>query len=94
MTQSLLRIEDLAVTFSTRRGPVEAVKGIDLDLAPGQTLGIVGESGSGKSVTAFAVTRLLDAAGRITAAASCSGARTSAAPRTRRCRPSTAPPFR
>ncbi|TDT99158.1 peptide/nickel transport system ATP-binding protein [Azorhizobium sp. AG788] len=66
MTQSLLRIEDLAVTFSTRRGPVEAVKGIDLDLAPGQTLGIVGESGSGKSVTAFAVTRLLDAAGRIT----------------------------
>ncbi len=66
MTRSLLRIEDLAVTFSTRRGPVEAVKGINLDLAPGQTLGIVGESGSGKSVTAFAVTRLLDAAGRIT----------------------------
>lgn len=66
MTPSLLRIEDLAVTFSTRRGPVEAVRGIDLDLAPGRTLGIVGESGSGKSVTAFAITRLLDPAGRIT----------------------------
>ncbi|GGF62849.1 ABC transporter ATP-binding protein [Azorhizobium oxalatiphilum] len=65
MTEPLLRIEDLAVTFSTRRGPVEAVKGIDLDLPAGRMLGIVGESGSGKSVTAFAVTRLLDAAGRI-----------------------------
>ena len=30
-------------------------------------LGLVGESGSGKSVTGFAITRLLDAAGRITA---------------------------
>ncbi len=62
----LLSVEDLHVVFSTRRGPVEAVRGIDFDLHAGQTLGIVGESGSGKSVTAFAITRLLDAAGRIT----------------------------
>ncbi len=40
-------------------------------------LGLVGESGSGKSVTGFAMTRLLDAAGRITAARSCFAGRTS-----------------
>jgi peptide/nickel transport system ATP-binding protein len=66
MTSSLLQIEDLHVTFSTRRGLVEAVRGITLQLGAGEMLGLVGESGSGKSVTGFAVTRLLDRAGRIT----------------------------
>ncbi len=63
----LLSVEDLHVAFSTRNGVVEAVRGVSLAVSPGETLGIVGESGSGKSVTAFAVTRLLDAAGRVTA---------------------------
>jgi peptide/nickel transport system ATP-binding protein len=63
--EPILQVEDLHVTFSTRRGPVEAVRGIGFSLMPGQTLGIVGESGSGKSVTAFAIASLLDAAGRI-----------------------------
>jgi ABC-type dipeptide/oligopeptide/nickel transport system ATPase component len=67
MTQSLLALSDLHVTFSTRRGPVEAVRGVTLSLGEGEMLGLVGESGSGKSVTGFAITRLLDAAGRITA---------------------------
>jgi len=62
----LLQIEDLHVTFSTRRGRVEAVRGITLSLPRGEMLGLVGESGSGKSVTGLAVTRLLDRAGRIT----------------------------
>jgi peptide/nickel transport system ATP-binding protein len=65
MIDPLLRVEDLHVTFSTRRGLVEAVRGITLQLAAGEMLGLVGESGSGKSVTGFAVTRLLDKAGRI-----------------------------
>jgi peptide/nickel transport system ATP-binding protein len=67
MIRSLLKVKDLHVTFSTRRGPVEAVRGVTLALAEGEMLGLVGESGSGKSVTGFAITRLLDAAGRVTA---------------------------
>lgn len=66
MTEPLLRIEDLHVTFSTRRGLVEAVRGVTLSLDQGEMLGLVGESGSGKSVTGFATTRLLDPAGRVT----------------------------
>jgi ABC-type glutathione transport system ATPase component len=67
MTEPLLRIEDLHVTFSTRRGLVEAVRGVTLSIDEGEMLGLVGESGSGKSVTGFATTRLLDTAGRVTA---------------------------
>ena len=67
MTPSLLALSDLHVTFSTRRGLVEAVRGVTLSLGEGEMLGLVGESGSGKSVTGFAITRLLDAAGRVTA---------------------------
>ncbi len=66
MTAKLLQVEDLHVAFATRRGVVQAVRGVSLDLDPGATLGVVGESGSGKSVTAYAVTRLLDRAGRVT----------------------------
>jgi len=65
VTPGLLRVEDLHVDFSTRHGTVAALHGIDLALDAGETLGIVGESGSGKSVTALAVMRLLDRAGRI-----------------------------
>jgi ABC-type glutathione transport system ATPase component len=67
MTRPLLEVEDLHVTFSTRRGLVEAVRGVTVSLGEGEMLGLVGESGSGKSVTGFAITGLLDAAGRITA---------------------------
>ncbi len=62
---SLLAVEDLRVSFGTRHGSVEALKGVSLALAAGETLGVVGESGSGKSVTALAIMRLLDRAGRI-----------------------------
>src|ERR1700716_1161915 len=67
MTQSLLALSDLHVTFSTRRGLVEAVRGVTLSGGAGEMRGLVGESGAGKSVTVFAITRLLDAAGRVTA---------------------------
>jgi peptide/nickel transport system ATP-binding protein len=62
---TLLKVEDLRVSFTTRNGVVDALHGVSFELQAGQTLGIVGESGSGKSVTSLAVMRLLDRAGRI-----------------------------
>jgi peptide/nickel transport system ATP-binding protein len=61
----LLAVRDLCVEFATRKGPVTAVRSVNLQVAKGETLGIVGESGSGKSVTSYAVMRILDRAGLI-----------------------------
>ncbi|MEM1161039.1 MAG: ABC transporter ATP-binding protein [Pseudomonadota bacterium] len=61
----MLSVRDLAVCFQTRRGQVDAVRGVSFDLAKGEILGIVGESGSGKSVTSYALMRILDAGGVI-----------------------------
>jgi oligopeptide/dipeptide ABC transporter ATP-binding protein len=49
------------ILFQRKVGQVHAVDGIDLEVYPGETLGLVGETGCGKSTTARLVTRLLDA---------------------------------
>ncbi|MDR1213291.1 MAG: ABC transporter ATP-binding protein [Propionibacteriaceae bacterium] len=55
----LLRVENLSVSFRTDGAPVQAVKAISYDVAPGETLAIVGESGSGKTVGCRAMVSLL-----------------------------------
>jgi len=67
MSPALLSVEGLRVGFRTADGGmVEAVRGVDFCVAPGEAVGIVGESGSGKSLSMLAVMRLLGAPARTT----------------------------
>jgi oligopeptide/dipeptide ABC transporter ATP-binding protein len=57
----LLSIRDLRVGLRRRGETSEIVRGVNLDVAPGEKLGIVGESGSGKTLTILSVLQLLPA---------------------------------
>ena len=61
LNQTILRVRNLSVSFTTNDGMVDAVKNINFDLRSGETLAIVGESGSGKSVSSNALMCLLPA---------------------------------
>jgi len=63
---NLLDVENLRVTFPTRQGEFEAVRGVSFTLGK-ERLGIVGESGSGKSLTGRAILRLIRPPGRVEA---------------------------
>jgi len=71
-TGAVLSVEGLSTRFQTGSRVYKAVGGVDLDLAPGERVGLVGESGSGKSVTALSLLRLVPTppgtitAGRVT----------------------------
>jgi peptide/nickel transport system ATP-binding protein len=62
---TLLRLENLRVSFSTAEGRSQPVDGVNLTIARGETLALVGESGCGKSLTSLAVLRLLPPPGQI-----------------------------
>jgi oligopeptide/dipeptide ABC transporter ATP-binding protein len=61
-----LEIRDFSVVYRTPGGDVRAVTDVNLDLHPGEVVGIAGESGSGKSTLAYATCRLLRAPAMIT----------------------------
>jgi peptide/nickel transport system ATP-binding protein len=67
VSDSVLEVKGLEVTYSTNRGDVRAVRGLDLSVRRGEILGIAGESGSGKSTLAVALLRLLKPPGKVTA---------------------------
>ena len=56
---SLLSLSNLRITFDTPRGQLAAVRGVDLEILAGESLGVVGESGSGKTVLSRASMGLL-----------------------------------
>lgn len=57
MSHPLLTVKDLHLNF--------ALRGVDFQIHPGETVGLIGESGSGKSLTAFAMMRLLPPSAQI-----------------------------
>ena len=65
MAEKVLELEDLAVSFDTPEGEVEAVRGVDLHVDAGEILCIVGESGCGKTVMCRSVMHLLPPIARI-----------------------------
>ncbi len=66
MSERILEVSDLHVSFDIDAGEVQAVRGVDFVIDKGETLAIVGESGSGKSVTTKAITKLFQGdSGRI-----------------------------
>ena len=66
MSEPLLSVRDLHVTYRSEAGDVPAVRGVSFDLAPGETLGLAGESGCGKSTIAGALLRVLPRGTRVT----------------------------
>ncbi len=66
MTESILEIEDLNISFFVRAGEIPAVMDFSCTVMPGEAMGLVGESGCGKSTVALGIMRDLSNRGDIT----------------------------
>ncbi len=61
----IVSVRDLRVYFSSPRGQVKVLDGVDLDVGKGEIVGLAGESGCGKSTLALAISRLIFPPGKI-----------------------------
>lgn len=59
MNRAVLEVQNLEVTFHNRGKRLEAVRGINLEVFPGEIVGLAGESGSGKSLAMKAIMGIL-----------------------------------
>lgn len=66
MPEVVLSVKDLKLAYQSRRGPVQALRGVNFDLYKGETLALIGESGCGKSTLGFALIRLSPPTAKIT----------------------------
>ena len=60
MSEPILEIENLSISFFTRAGEIPAVMDFSCTVMPGEAMGLVGESGCGKSTTARLILRLIE----------------------------------
>jgi peptide/nickel transport system ATP-binding protein len=61
----VLKLQDVAISYETRYGDVEAVRQVNLEVHRATTFGLVGESGCGKSTVAFGIVDFLGPNGKI-----------------------------
>ena len=66
MTEPIIEIDNLHISFFTKIGEIPAVMDFSMKVMPGECMGLVGESGCGKSTVALAIMRDLPGIGRIT----------------------------
>ena len=66
MSETVLSVEHLSISFFTERGVLPTVDDVSFTLQKGRTIGIVGESGCGKSMTVNGILQMVPAPGRVT----------------------------
>ena len=62
---TVLEVDNLQISYETRKGDVEAIQGVSFKVGEGETVGLVGESGCGKSTIAFGIVNFLGSNGKI-----------------------------
>lgn len=62
----ILKVDDLEIIYTTRKGPLRAIRDVSFSVRPGDSLGIVGESGCGKSTLAYGVMNYIAKNGQVT----------------------------
>src|SRR5438552_13271666 len=65
MDEPVVKVQNLAIAYETRKGDVNAVRDVSFNIHRGETLGLVGESGCGKSTVAYGLVNYLGRNGKI-----------------------------